>query len=363
LSEPCIAVAIPAYNAAPYLEAALASLVDQTYTSWRALVVDDGSTDNTAEIVQELAGREHRVRLEHQAHAGGSAARKKAITMLAGTGAKYLACVDSDDLLLPDAFASLVGSLEARPDAVGAYGLAEYIDADGRPISPGAHSALQLHRKTFRPAPVGGAGGGVAARAKALLTPFAGRDLAPEEDTGFDTLAIYGSIWPPAVALTRFDAVNEVGGFDPSIAYMEDWDLFLRLARQGPLVFVNRQVAWYRRHPRNSGSSHGSEGSPLGTWNTSFLSAVANVRYQAWLSPANTRAQRLALARAHRRDGVSLAKRETEALGRDIARLSGWRQARAHLAWASYGLWLAAHPSPPPPNHRWLQALARSRRP
>ena len=90
---------------------------------------------------------------------------------------------------------------------------------------------------------------------------------------------------------------------------------------------------------------------------------MANVRYQAWLSPANTRAQRLALARAHRRDGVSLAKRETEALGRDIARLSGWRPARAHLAWASYGLWLAAHPSPAPPNRRWLRALERSRRP
>jgi glycosyltransferase involved in cell wall biosynthesis len=363
LSQPVVAVVVPAYNTGTYIGETLASLVGQSYTNWRALVVDDGSTDGTADVVREAAGRDHRIRLERQVNAGGSAARNKGIEMLAGTGARYLACVDSDDVLLPGAFSSLVGSLEARPDAVGAYGLAEYMDAEGHPISPGAHSALQLHRKTFRPPAPGGGDGGLAARAKAALVAFAGRDLSPDEDTGFDTLAIYGSIWPPAVAVTRFDAVREVGAFDPSIAYMEDWDLFLRLARQGPLVFVGHQVAWYRRHPRNSGSGDSSAGSPLGDWDTAFLAAVANVRYRAWQSPANTRAQRLALARAHRRDGVSLAKREAQALVADMARLAGWRRARAHLAWASYGVWLAAHPSPVPPDRRWLRALERARAP
>jgi glycosyltransferase involved in cell wall biosynthesis len=363
LSEPVVAVVVPAYNAELYLEATLASIVGQSYTRWRALVVDDGSTDRTADVARELAGRDPRISLERQDNAGGSAARNKGMSVLAGTGARYLAYVDSDDLLLPDAFASLVSALEARPDAVGAYGLAEYIDGQGHPISPGAHSALQRQRKTFRPGPRAVAGGGLVAGAKAALAPFAGRDLAPDEDTGFDTLAIYGSIWPPAVALTRFDAVRQASGFDPSISFMEDWDLFLRLARRGPWVFLNQQVAWYRRHPRNTGSTGPSEASPLGGWGTGFLGAVATVRYRAWEYPANTAAQRLALARAHRRDGLSLAKRETEDLLRDLGRPSGWRQARGHLAWAAYGLWLAAHPHPVPPNRGWLRALERARSP
>ncbi len=364
MSDPVIAVAVPAYNAEPYLRATLESLITQTYTQWRAVVVDDGSTDATGEIAREMADRDDRISVQRQANAGGCAARNTALDALAATGATYVACVDSDDLVLPDAFASLVQALDARPDAVGAYGLAEYINSEGEPISPGAHSRTQRHRTTFLPSPPVGAGGGpMIARAKAALVPFAGRPLGPDEDTRFDTLAIYGSIWPPAVALTRFEVVRQVGGFDASFKYMEDWEFFLRISRLGPLVFVDRQIAWYRRHPRNSGPDQGAEGSPLGYWNTSFLAAAANVRYQAWLSPANTRAQRLALARAHRRDGVSLAKRETQALGRDIARLSGWRPARAHLAWAAYGLWLAAHPNPAPPNRRWLRALERARRP
>ncbi len=364
MSEPVVGVVIPAFNAEPYLEQTLASIAGQSYGRWRALVVDDGSTDRTAEIATALAAQDPRLSLVRQDNAGGSAARNKGISVLEGTGAKYLACVDSDDLLLPDAFAGLVGALEARPDAVGAYGLAEYIDAQGQPMSPGAHSALQLHRTTFRrPTRAAAGGGGLVAAATAALAPFVGRDLAPHEDTGFDTLAIYGGIWPPAVALARFAAVLQSGGFDPSLSYMEDWDLFLRLARQGPWAFLDQQVAWYRRHPRNTGATGASEGSPLGTWGPGFLGAVASVRYRAWQSPASTGAQRLALARAQRRDALSRAKRETEALVREHPRPEGWRAARGHLALTGYGLWLAAHPHPVPPHQRWLRALERAQSP
>ena len=362
MSEPVVGVVIPAYNAEPYLEQTLASIVGQSYGRWRALVVDDGSTDRTADIATELAGQDRRISLERQDNAGGSAARNRGISVLEGTGAKYLACVDSDDLLLPDAFAALVGALEARPDAVGAYGLAEYIDAEGHPISPGAHSALQLHRTTFRPPPRGGAGGGgLVAGATAALAPFVGRDLAPQEDTGFDTLAIYGSIWPPAVALARFDAVRQTGGFDPSLSYMEDWDFFLRLARQGPWVFLDQQVAWYRRHPGNTGATGRVGGRRRsGTWGPGFLAAVASVRYRAWESPANTAAQRVALARAQRRDGLSLAKRETEALVRELGRPAGWRRCPGPPG--PDRLWpVAGRPPPPRPARPTLAPGARAR--
>lgn len=360
MSEPVIAVVIPAYNAEPYLRETLASLVGQTYRQWQALVVDDGSTDRTGDIAREVADEDQRITVERQDNAGECAARNTAINMLAGTGATYLACVDSDDVLLPDAFTSLVPALDARPDAVGAYGLAEYIDSQGNPLSPGAHSSLQLHRKTFLPLPQG-PGRPLGARAKAALTALAGRSLAPDEDTGFDTLAIYGSIWPPAVALSRFDVVRQIGGFDPSFSYMGDWEFFLRLSRRGPLVFVDRQVAWYRRHPRNTRSPDQAGGSALGEWDAGFLAAVAAVRRTAWESAANSPAQRVALDRAHRRDALSLAMREMESLVRDARGPSGWRRAKAHLAWAGYGLWTGAHPHPVKPNRRLLRTLDRAR--
>ena len=360
MSEPVVAVVVPAYNAGPYIRETLESLLSQTFTQWQAQVVDDGSTDGTGDIARELAGQDQRIRVERQDNAGECAARNTAISLLAATGPKYLACLDSDDVLLPDAFASLVPAFDARPDAVGAYGLAEYIDSEGKPLSPGAHSALQLRRKTFQPLP-GDLGAPFAARAKAALVALAGRALAPDEDTGFDTLAIYGSIWPPAVALTRFELVRQVGGFDPSFSYMGDWEFFLRLSRRGPLVFVDRQVAWYRRHQRNTRPTDEAGGSALGDWDSGFLAAVATVRHRAWESPANSPAQRTALARAHRRDALSLAKRETEDLVRDLSRPSGWRRAKGHLAWAGYGLWMGVHSHPVKPDPRLLRALERAR--
>jgi glycosyltransferase involved in cell wall biosynthesis len=350
-----VGVVVPAYNAERYLGAALRSLAEQSYGDWEAVVVDDGSADATAEVAAEAARQDGRVQVLSQSNGGVSAARNRGISALAGSGAEYMCFLDSDDALLPCAFTILTGALESTPGAVGAHGLAEYMDDKGQPVAPGVHGSLMANRSTFAPRRQGAPGPDDGA-ARWLR----GRPLSAGEATTFDSLAIYGSIWPPATALVRYSAAAEVGGFDASFGYMEDWDFFLRVSRLGDFAYVDRQVAWYRRHPGNaraaSGPGHGAE--PLGGWDASFRVAVAAVRYRAWSSPANTPAQRRALCRANVREAAGLARRQLGQLGADLSRRR-WAGARKDLGWSAYALWQLAGVRPVKPRPKLLRALDR----
>ena len=100
-------IIIPVYNVAPYLRECLDSLLAQTYTDWEAICVDDGSTDGSSAILDEYAAKDKRFRVFHQANAGVSAARNKALDNAKG---EWIWFVDSDDILKPyalDTFAMI----------------------------------------------------------------------------------------------------------------------------------------------------------------------------------------------------------------------------------------------------------------
>jgi glycosyltransferase involved in cell wall biosynthesis len=317
-----VAVVIPAYQAEQYLEVTVRSLLEQTWTAWEGIVVDDGSTDATAAAADALARADARVRVVHQANAGVSAARNRGLQAVS-PGVDYVTFLDSDDLLLPDALETLVGALQARPDAVGASAWAEYVDDDGRPVAPGAHAELQRRRR--------------------VPTATRARLLGPGEDTTFASLALRGSIWPPATALVRLPAARRTGGFNPDLSNMEDWDFFLRLARQGPLVFVDRQVAWYRRRPGNNRAN-------------TFAASAAKVRalaYQASLDPG----ERRALRRAHRWYHLVTIKNEGRAALRDL-RTGRPAAAAVGMAWVGLSA-LEALGGPGQPNDARYGRLTR----
>lgn len=91
---PYFSIIIPVYNVAPYLRECLDSVLAQTFTDWEAICVDDGSTDGSGAILDEYAAKDKRFRVIHQANAGVSAARNKALDVLNG---EYVCFVDSDD--------------------------------------------------------------------------------------------------------------------------------------------------------------------------------------------------------------------------------------------------------------------------
>ncbi|MDB4948283.1 MAG: glycosyl transferase [Gemmatimonadetes bacterium] len=125
--HPLVSVIIPAYNRLPLLRRTLASVQEQTYPSWEVVVVDDGSTDGTADAVESLRDpRVSVVRLPRTGHLG----RVRNAGIRATTGA-YVAPLDSDDVWLPGKLRAQVDALRA-PGARWAYTSYELVDEDGR---------------------------------------------------------------------------------------------------------------------------------------------------------------------------------------------------------------------------------------
>jgi glycosyltransferase involved in cell wall biosynthesis len=290
-----LGVVVAAYNAEKWIAQTLESLQVQDYQDWYCVIVDDGSRDATADIVKTFMAKDSRYRMIQQANAGLPAARNSGIAAL-DLGTDYVAFLDSDDLYQPDALSLLVTALECRPDAVGAYGLAEYVDELGHVSWPGLHPSRQQARR-------------------AIGTGWRLMAIPVDADATFATLVVSGPIWPPAVALQRLSAVQDIGGFDVSFTSQEDWDLYVRLTRKGPYVAVNRVVVGYRRHGGNMTNSH-------------YVSVgqQQRVRYNAYHSADNTPGQKHQISRAWR----YLEVRQAAVLGKYVVtslKLRRWHEA------------------------------------
>lgn len=110
--SPEISVVIPAYNAARYLTDSISSVITQTFSNWELIIIDDGSTDNTPEVVKGFLANK-RIRLIRQENKGVSAARNAGIKTATG---KYIAFLDADDFFLPQNLQKKFDVLSAKPD-------------------------------------------------------------------------------------------------------------------------------------------------------------------------------------------------------------------------------------------------------
>lgn len=113
---PKVSIIIPVYNAEKYLHKCLNSVINQTFTDWRAICVNDGSTDGSEKILHEFAVKDKRFIVETQANQGVSAARNRGLELAEG---KYIMFMDNDDFLHPQAFEIAVQAIEeAQTDFV-----------------------------------------------------------------------------------------------------------------------------------------------------------------------------------------------------------------------------------------------------
>lgn len=124
-----ISVIVPVYNTAPWLRRCLDSLLNQTYRELEIICVNDGSTDNSAEILEEYAAKDQRIVVIHQENAGVSAARNVALREARGA---YVAFLDSDDSVFPDTYEKLATYLTLEPDVV-CYCMCGF-DETGNPV-------------------------------------------------------------------------------------------------------------------------------------------------------------------------------------------------------------------------------------
>ncbi len=223
-----ISVVVPVYNAANFLAKTGESVQAQTFSSWELLLVDDGSKDDSRAIAQDLARQDSRIRTFSQKNAGASAARNHGLSE-ANPAFPYALCLDSDDLLLPDALQSLKTLLEAHPASPAACGFLLDVNADGSVIA--GFDRLES------------------------LTDRRGIDgvrlikRAPGDALVFGDMCFHNHIITPGQVLLRKTAVSQVGAFDLSLAYVEDHDLWWRLTMQiGPIAVTPEPVLLYRHH-------------------------------------------------------------------------------------------------------------------
>jgi glycosyltransferase involved in cell wall biosynthesis len=199
-----VTVIIPAHNQARFLGQAIESALGQTHADLELIVVNDGSTDDTREVIRAFA--DPRLRYVEQENQGLSAARNAG---LRGAWGRFVSFLDADDLFLPTKLADLLAALTADPEADLAAGQALPIDEQGHRVG----------HAFDRPLP------------------------ADPADLLFGNPLHVGSV------LLRRAALDRVGAFDVSLRSYEDWDMWLRLARAGcRLRWVDRPVSLYRFH-------------------------------------------------------------------------------------------------------------------
>lgn len=213
-----VSVIVPAYNVAGTIHETLLSVRSQTHTALEVIVVDDGSTDHTRQVVERHIADDPRIRLLHQANAGVASARNAG---LAEATATYLAPIDADDLWQPDKIARQLALMLERGRSVElVYTWFAEIDDESRV------------RKVVMPCEEG--------RVLASLCHgnFVGHASSP---------------------LMRTDGVRRVGGYDTSLRASaaqgcEDWQLYLRLAELGEFAVVKSPLTGYRITERSMSS-------------------------------------------------------------------------------------------------------------
>lgn len=209
MSSPLVTVIIPTYNRAGLLPEAIESVLNQECDDFELLIIDDGSKDDTRQVVAGIV--DPRIRYVYQANQGISMAMNAGLSRARG---KYIARLDSDDLWLPCMLHDLVDVLESKPGYGLAYARTQTMDATGK-----------------------------------LLDEFRGIPLWYPGDAFASML--YGDVTCNTSIVVRRECINTAGVYDPSLKVHEDWDMWVRVARVCPFFFLDKVVARYRYHSQN----------------------------------------------------------------------------------------------------------------
>lgn len=202
-ADDLVSVIVPSYNMARFLPQSVASALAQTYTNVEVLIVDDGSTDNTTEVVQQWAGNP-RVRVHRQVNGGLSHARNQGI---AHTRGAFIALLDADDVWAPDKLARQMPLFRAQPEIGVVYSSYQRMDLQGEPV----HTGFTAMHRGWVSGPL-------------LIENFL----------------------PASSVVARRECFERYGGFDVALRTGEDYDMWLRLSAHYPFDFVPEATIRYR---------------------------------------------------------------------------------------------------------------------
>lgn len=205
MPQPKISVVIPTYNRAHLLYEAIQSVLNQTFTDFELIIVDDGSTDNTEEVVRSII--DPRVNYLKQSNRGVSAARNTGLKVCTG---EFVAFLDSDDLFLPERLSLQINRVTADPTIGLVYGLYYGTTDQGttKKLSGTCYAELDLRR------------------------------------------LLLGPVFHWSTVLIRRSSLEKSGDFDETLSVGEEWDLTLRLAlSKCKMTGVSQPLAVVRMQP------------------------------------------------------------------------------------------------------------------
>ena len=238
-----VSVVIPTYNRAYCLPATIGSLQAQTYPHWEALVIDDGSSDGTAELMRALSAADPRVRYVPQKNAGVSAARNAGLRIADG---HWTAFLDSDDAWEPWKLAAQIACFDQLPNVGMVWTEMNAYDVDGKLVSP------RHLRKMYS-----------AYDRVGIDKMFQGQqklsDFAPDLTRGNEAMSngvvhwgelytsmIFGNLVHTSTVMVAKERLRKVGFFEETYRTGEDHDFHMRTCLEGPVALLDVPLIRYR---------------------------------------------------------------------------------------------------------------------
>ncbi|MCK9540878.1 MAG: glycosyltransferase [Novosphingobium sp.] len=219
MTTPAISVAMSVYNGERFLDEAIGSVLAQTFTDFEFLILDDGSTDRTAQIIRDHAAADSRIVPIIRENRGLIVSLNQ---LFNAARAPIVARMDADDICKPERFARQFAFLESHPDYGVVGSAAEDIDENGGPYPAPDHPPPLTH------------------------------------DEVLATIERHSPVCHPAVMVRR-DIVLSVGGYHRAFRHCEDYDLWLRLANRTRIGNLPDKLLSYRRYPGQISSRHAIE--------------------------------------------------------------------------------------------------------
>ncbi len=204
MTKPLVTIITPTYNQVDYIVETVRSVLSQTYENIEYIVIDDGSTDKTGEVLQQFSDQ---VKILRQQNAGQAATLNKGWDMAQGSLLGYLS---SDDILYPDAVARLVKRLGDSPDASCIFPDCDVIDADSTVIKKNVCREFDLMK------------------------------LIIEQECHIGPGALF-----------RREAYNQTGGWNSDYTLAPDREFWARMAKLGDITFLPERLAGYRLHDQS----------------------------------------------------------------------------------------------------------------
>lgn len=207
-----ISVIMATYNASKFVAPAIESILNQTFQEFELIVVDDGSTDSTLEIITRYSKQDNRVRVVQIEHGGPSRARNTAINE-----AKYpwIAVMDADDIALPQRLEKQISAAKANPQVVAWGASVHHMSSNG--------TILSVSR------------------------------LGPRNEEEFYKIRKDGRVvnLNHPTALFKKEVLLKVGGYNPQFQAAQDLELLDRIAAYGPILATEEPLVLYRVHSQS----------------------------------------------------------------------------------------------------------------